>query len=89
MLICSLISMLSTLIIIYSYLFLNDVHDRYFLRLIIAVSDLLSSIGTSHGEQLIDTGGCWFQAIVTNVFELSSILVHGSNFGACARLVLW
>lgn len=76
MLICSIVSMFSTLPVLISFaLFWNlrkkaNMHVVYYLTL----SNFLTSLGSSMGEPFNHSGACLFQAYFTNIFTLSSLM---------------
>lgn len=75
MLICSVFSLIGDFYIIATFFIVKNMRDKVYMKIVyfIAVCDCFSSIGSSIGIQPDGTSGCYFQAIIVNIFYLCSI----------------
>jgi hypothetical protein len=76
MMVCSAISILSSSSIVFSFIILPSLRSKPYMTLVyyIAVSDLLSALGSVVGLPPSGSGACWFEGVVTNVFTLTSVM---------------
>ena len=71
----SLFSMLMTMSVVLTWRFFPKLHKKISLEVIAyrAVSDFMSGVGSVVGEQSTGQSLCWFEGIVANIFQISSV----------------
>jgi hypothetical protein len=76
MTIASAVSVFSSFTIFFSFGIFPSLRSKPYMRLVfyIALSDMLSGLGSCMGLPASGTAACWFEGVATNIFTLSSVM---------------